>query len=376
MNYERIYAEFIRDRQLKQPKKPEYFESHHIKPRSLGGYDEPWNMIRLTPEDHYFAHLLLAKIHGGKLWLAVMAMARLTVGERDVNRLQQRGTYGIARRMASAWFSENMAGKNSPAADKAVHTLRHKDGREATGRRFELEAETGISKRKLSALLLGKSVTASGWFDASRATDWSSVQKLLRARRARDRNVLTLCRADGTQWSGLRNEFAEQFGRRLCFKSEIGHCGGWFRSARHIAKWTEKEAEKRQIAADARGDISGHKNPRADMRRYMFINLDTGAERNMTRVEMREASGASVSHIQRLVSGQLRRVGSWAMAGADSKKQRGAVYRFVRPDGTEVVGSKNAIHKKIGVSPYMVEKMILSGEARSGWKWDGAQPSY
>lgn len=64
MDYARIYAEFIADRLAKQPEKPAYFEVHHIKPRSLGGGDEPENLIRLTPEDHYFAHLCLAKAKG------------------------------------------------------------------------------------------------------------------------------------------------------------------------------------------------------------------------------------------------------------------------------------------------------------------------
>lgn len=61
MDYARIYADFIADRLSKQPEKPAYFEVHHIKPRTLGGGNEPENLIRLTPEDHIFAHVLLAK---------------------------------------------------------------------------------------------------------------------------------------------------------------------------------------------------------------------------------------------------------------------------------------------------------------------------
>ena len=39
--------------------KNEYMEEHHILPRSLGGKDEPSNLIWLFPEEHYVAHRLL-----------------------------------------------------------------------------------------------------------------------------------------------------------------------------------------------------------------------------------------------------------------------------------------------------------------------------
>lgn len=94
MNYQRIYEAFIADRRsreeityLVQP----YTERHHILPRSLGGGDEPSNLIRLTPEDHFFAHLLLAKIHGGRMWAPLKLMAGAH-GSR----------YGQARRLHAA----------------------------------------------------------------------------------------------------------------------------------------------------------------------------------------------------------------------------------------------------------------------------------
>lgn len=376
MNYARVYEEFIRDRLAKQPEKPEYFETHHIVPRAFGGTNDADNLIRLTPEDHYFAHMVLAHVYGGKMWHAAMAMARLTVGKRDVKRLQQRVTYGIARRKSAEWFSENMSGENSPTADKTVYTLRHKDGRTVTGRRFELAEATGVSAAKLSALLLGKNKTASEWFDTRLAPDWAAVQKILRDRRPMDRKPITLYREDGAVWTGIKTEFAEKFGKTLSFQSKYGHCKGWFRSPAHIEKWKVGEIHKQQVAADARGDISGMNNPRADQTRYRFLNLETGVVHELTRVALVEISGASRSHIQRLVSGELRRVGSWAMPGTDMKRQRGAVYRFVRADGSEIIGSKNAIRLKIGSDARAIEKMIATGSVIKGWKWDGAQPSY
>lgn len=54
-----------------------YKEAHHIIPKCLGGTDEPSNLVDLTAREHYIAHILLAKIHGGTLWHAVNLMGRL-----------------------------------------------------------------------------------------------------------------------------------------------------------------------------------------------------------------------------------------------------------------------------------------------------------
>lgn len=85
MDYQRIYAAFIADRRAAEDTSrllDTYTESHHISPRALGGDDSPANLIRLTPEDHFFAHLLLAKIHGGKMWYGLMAMCVDRYGKR------------------------------------------------------------------------------------------------------------------------------------------------------------------------------------------------------------------------------------------------------------------------------------------------------
>jgi NUMOD3 motif len=64
MNYARIYDEFIANRRGRNPQPA---ERHHIVPRCIGGNNAAENLILLSSEDHFFAHLLLAKIFGGKL---------------------------------------------------------------------------------------------------------------------------------------------------------------------------------------------------------------------------------------------------------------------------------------------------------------------
>ncbi len=81
MDYKKIYSDFIASRKQKtcewRPKTHRIsgYEWHHIIPRSLGGSDHESNLVALTYEDHLFAHSLLAKIHGGKMIVAVCLMA-------------------------------------------------------------------------------------------------------------------------------------------------------------------------------------------------------------------------------------------------------------------------------------------------------------
>lgn len=58
-----------------------YFEHHHVLPRSLGGGDEPSNLVDLTYREHFLAHWLLTKIYDGDAKRAmVYALHCMTLG--------------------------------------------------------------------------------------------------------------------------------------------------------------------------------------------------------------------------------------------------------------------------------------------------------
>lgn len=63
-----------------------YTEEHHILPRSLGGSDDPSNLVRLEYREHYLAHWLLTKFHTGpalyKMLKALGAMGMQASGDR------------------------------------------------------------------------------------------------------------------------------------------------------------------------------------------------------------------------------------------------------------------------------------------------------
>lgn len=65
MDYRLTYARLIEKFRNEVPSG--YSEKHHIIPRCMGGTDDKDNLVKLPARHHFVAHLLLAKIHGGKL---------------------------------------------------------------------------------------------------------------------------------------------------------------------------------------------------------------------------------------------------------------------------------------------------------------------
>lgn len=166
MDYKRIYAEFIADRRLKEPALAGYVEKHHIAPRSLGGSDDADNLIRLTASDHFFAHLLLAKIHGGAMWYAVNAMSLCQgTGDRAQDRryvLRSRRWYEVAKREFGAAHSKRMKGAytgeahpmfGKPCSPIALEKLR---ARQAAG--FH-PMQTEAAREKVRAAMLGREMS-------------------------------------------------------------------------------------------------------------------------------------------------------------------------------------------------------------------------
>lgn len=65
MNYQKIYDDIILKAQSSNRLKCDgnYYERHHILPKSLGGPDAKENLVLLTAKEHYICHMLLIKIH-------------------------------------------------------------------------------------------------------------------------------------------------------------------------------------------------------------------------------------------------------------------------------------------------------------------------
>jgi len=98
-----------------------YKERHHIIPRCLGGSDDRENLVELTPEEHYIAHLLLIKIYPKNNAL-VHAAVMMTVKGKD--QIRNNKLYGWVRRKHSTVISNSQSGKgNSQFGKYWIHNV-------------------------------------------------------------------------------------------------------------------------------------------------------------------------------------------------------------------------------------------------------------
>ena len=77
MNYQKHYNLLIEKAQNRTILPTEYKENHHIIPRCLGGSDDKTNLVALMADEHFIAHLLLAKIHKNHLGLVSAAVGMM-----------------------------------------------------------------------------------------------------------------------------------------------------------------------------------------------------------------------------------------------------------------------------------------------------------
>jgi hypothetical protein len=176
----------------------DYFENHHIKPRSLGGSDRKSNIVALTYREHFLAHWLLTKWTDDekrrKMLHALSQMARVSSARRVISGWQ----YEVAKRarrdaikgkkfspehvarLAATWTEERKANhraktlgrKNSLAAIANIKASRTKEVRarisaSLTGRKREGFVPWNKGRKlgrkyrtKISATLKGRKQTA------------------------------------------------------------------------------------------------------------------------------------------------------------------------------------------------------------------------
>lgn len=124
MNYQKIYNQLIEKSQNRNISDSEYTETHHIIPRCMNGPDDKSNLIKLTPEEHVIAHLLLAKIYKDpKLIYAANWMT---------NRVKNNKEYGWIKREFSRIEKETKSGvsRSKESVDKQISTIlqKYRDG--------------------------------------------------------------------------------------------------------------------------------------------------------------------------------------------------------------------------------------------------------
>jgi hypothetical protein len=93
-----------------------YCEKHHILPRSLGGSDDPSNIICLTVRQHYIAHWMLWKAYGGAMAVAFDYMSGIKrYGSRLPSRTVEALKADVSKRISERPVSEETRKKQSQA---------------------------------------------------------------------------------------------------------------------------------------------------------------------------------------------------------------------------------------------------------------------
>lgn len=122
-----------------------YTEQHHVVPKCMNGSNEPGNLVKLTPEEHYVAHQLLVKIYPDNSLL--IFAAHMMGATRKGNKV-----YGWLRRIHAVSISKILSGKPKSQVhkDKISKTMA---GRPSTKRGCTHSVET---KLKISELATGR----------------------------------------------------------------------------------------------------------------------------------------------------------------------------------------------------------------------------
>ena len=82
IDYRKKYDALIEQARIEAVKYDRGYEIHHIVPRSLGGSDEPKNLVKLWPKEHLLAHWLLTKFLIGSERLKMERVYEMMLMER------------------------------------------------------------------------------------------------------------------------------------------------------------------------------------------------------------------------------------------------------------------------------------------------------
>lgn len=165
----------------------EYYERHHIVPRSMGGSDRKSNIVSLTAREHYLAHWLLYKIHRNASMAAAWYFMR---------------THSSGKRYVSSSFEY---------ARKAH--IRHLTGRKLSEEHKEKIRQAGIGRKCTESQKLAASM-------ANKKREWSKESRekaskakkgiYVRGKHGRARKVRLVendmvfeCMVDAADWLGV-----------------------------------------------------------------------------------------------------------------------------------------------------------------------------
>ena len=164
-----------------------YYEKHHIIPQSIGGTDDPVNIVNLTAREHFICHLLLTKMVVGakksKMHQAVWMMASCSSKNQERYKINNRLYEQLKLNMSSVkksitTWNKGITPKNETrlklrSASNAKLVLTGKITQEEADRRNGLPLQEvkryGKRKPKKAKELKGRSKGGWKWSDEDKA---------------------------------------------------------------------------------------------------------------------------------------------------------------------------------------------------------------
>lgn len=308
MDYSRIYDEFIIDRQNNLPDEEEYYEVHHIVPRCMGGSDEAENLVKLRPEDHFFAHLLLAKVHGGKM---ISALHLMTVSSRNHwgRRFSSRRAYALARRIVAKQQAIIWSADGNPLYNyNEFDWVNYKTGATALSTLYDMWKTYGGSRPSWTAVVCGDKASIRGWLLSERYD----------CHKPSDKGVsFQFINRDGRTFSGTQSEFASMIGIsaasafRVAKTEAVTKCG--WRLCSTVDRAHTSTRDGRSSGAEGGG-------------RVYSLRREDGVEFLGTAAELRDSLGYDEDfrmdvRLSQLHAGKVKSVHGWAKSSANDNVQ-------------------------------------------------------
>jgi len=165
MDYQKHYNLLVERARGSSPIPGIYYEKHHIIPKCLKGSDEPSNIVILTAKEHFFAHLLLARIYPEepKIQIAFWFMCNQRGrGEQKKRKVPSARQYAAAKEVFVRLMRQEKTGQKNPSQSERMKQnnpnnkpgVKEKQAAAKQGKLLSVE-----TKQKISAALTGRMVT-------------------------------------------------------------------------------------------------------------------------------------------------------------------------------------------------------------------------
>jgi hypothetical protein len=208
VHYIRRYESFINN--LKNQLIEGYSENHHIVPRSLGGSDDNYNLIKLTARQHYIAHWMLARAYKDKMSSAFWFMSNVIDKKSHKSKIKvTSGMYDEARRLHQQANSQRVVFEETRQIISKLHKGKKRSAE--TRRKMSIACTGRVAseehRRNLSIALTGK-----------KQSEETKLRKLISQNKSKEQTIKKLKETAANRTPEQKSRISEAISQ-----SRLGH---------------------------------------------------------------------------------------------------------------------------------------------------------